>query len=107
MNENFMKLYGTLPRAGPGDFEHTKRAFKMIRGLPPNPKILDIGCGPGVQTMDLATLTDGKIIAIDLLPQMIGRLNEKIIENKLENRVQGLIMDMNKLDFPQQEFDLV
>ncbi len=102
-----MRLYGTLPRAGPGGREHTRRAFSMIDGLPSKPRILDIGCGPGIQTLELARLTDGRITAIDLMPQMIERMNSVVNVNGLENRVEVLQMDMNEMDFPQQEFDLV
>lgn len=79
----------------------------MIVGLPSKPRILDIGCGPGIQTLELARLTDGRITAIDLMPQMIKRMNSVVNENGLENRVEVLQMDMNEMDFPQQEFDLV
>jgi len=65
--EHFMQLYGELPRAGPGDNRSTQRAFGMIKGLSPEPRILDIGCGPGVQTFELAKLTSGCIVALDLV----------------------------------------
>ncbi|MEE9593775.1 MAG: methyltransferase domain-containing protein [Candidatus Hydrothermarchaeales archaeon] len=103
----FMELYGTLPRAGPGGREHTRRAFDMIVGLPSNLRILDIGCGPGIQTLELAMLTEGRMTAIDLMPQMIERMNSVVIERGLEDRVEVLQMDMNDIDFPKQEFDLV
>ena len=51
--EYFMDLYGDLPRAGPGDNGSTARALGMIKGLPAEPRILDLGCGPGVQTLEL------------------------------------------------------
>ena len=79
----------------------------MIKGLPPNPKILDIGCGPGVQTLDLAELTDGNIIAIDLHTKMIERTRKMVAEKGFENKVQVLQMDMKEMDFPSQEFDLI
>jgi ubiquinone/menaquinone biosynthesis C-methylase UbiE len=103
----FIELYGTLPRAGPGSNEQTRRAFQMMEGLPREPRILDIGCGPGVQTLELARLTDGMITAIDLMPEMIQRLRAAVEENGLGERLEVLQMDMNEMDFPEQEFDLV
>ncbi len=103
----FMELFGHLPRAGPGGREYTRKAFNMIKALPSKPKILDIGCGPGVQTLDLASFTAGKITAIDLFPQMVDRLKLKLIESGLEDRVEVLQMDMKKMDFPPEEFDLI
>ena len=61
----FMELYGYLPRGGPGDIDSTKKAYAMIRDIPPQPRILDIGCGPGVQTLELARLSGGKLLAIE------------------------------------------
>src|SRR6056297_2658607 len=103
----FMELFRHLPRAGPGGREYTRKAFNMIKALPSKPKILDIGCGPGVQTLDLASFTAGKITAIDLFPQMVDRLKLKLIESGLEDRVEVLQMDMKKMDFPPEEFDLI
>ena len=66
----FMALYGTLPRAGPGDDASTAKAYGMCDGLPAKPRILDIGCGPGAQTLALARLSEGTILALDLMPHL-------------------------------------
>ena len=61
----FWEIHSDLPREGPGDSTSTARAYAAASDLPPQPKILDIGCGPGMQTLDLAKLSGGEIIAID------------------------------------------
>ncbi len=66
----FWLLHSNLPREGPGCAEATTRAWDMIRsagGLPKRPRILDVGCGPGAQTLDLlrATAAEATIIALD------------------------------------------
>lgn len=104
--EYFMQLYGTLPRAGPGGNEQTRRALELIEGLPEEPRILDVGCGPGMQTLELARLSNGRITAIDLMPLMIERVKTSVEENDLVDRVEVLQMDMNEMDF-QEEFDLI
>jgi len=63
--EIFFEIHKDLPREGPGDNESTQKAFSFLEDLPSNPYFLDIGCGPGMQTIQLAKLIDGKIIAID------------------------------------------
>ena len=46
----FFEIHQGLPREGPGDFDSTRRALALLGGLPERPRILDIGCGPGMQT---------------------------------------------------------
>jgi len=50
----FRELTEGLPRQGPGSSEATLRALRMVDGLSSRPRILDVGCGPGAQTIDLA-----------------------------------------------------
>ena len=63
--KNFWEVHSNLPREGPGDNESTKKAYLMLKDLPENPRILDIGCGPGMQTIELAKLSGGQIVAVD------------------------------------------
>ncbi|MBD3228452.1 MAG: hypothetical protein GF329_09710 [Candidatus Lokiarchaeota archaeon] len=60
----FVDLFGELPRCGPGSIEATRKAFYSMRNVPTNPKILDIGVGTGMSTIELAKLSGGSIIAI-------------------------------------------
>ncbi|NVM05200.1 MAG: SAM-dependent methyltransferase, partial [Candidatus Helarchaeota archaeon] len=50
------ELHTDLPREGPGSNEFTRKAFLMLKNLPQEPKILDIGCGSGMQTIEIAKL---------------------------------------------------
>ena len=50
--EYFYELFEALPRGGPGDEESTRRAFNTIPNPPEQPFILDIGCGPGLKTLN-------------------------------------------------------
>ncbi|MCK5581393.1 MAG: class I SAM-dependent methyltransferase, partial [Candidatus Omnitrophica bacterium] len=63
--EYIYELCELLPRGGPGDNESTRRAFDAIPKLSEQPLILDIGCGPGMQTLELAKISKGKITALD------------------------------------------
>lgn len=47
------------------------------------------------------------IEAIDLFPHYLKVLDEKIVDNDLDNRVYTCQMDMNDLDYPNCEFDIV
>jgi ubiquinone/menaquinone biosynthesis C-methylase UbiE len=61
----FFEVHRGLPREGPGDEESLRQALSLVSGLPPNPRILDIGCGPGRQTIDLVEITAGLVIGLD------------------------------------------
>ena len=103
----FMELYGNLPRAGPGDNASTRKAYGMIEDLPPDPRILDIGCGPGVQTMELVRLSGGVVVALDLMPQMIDRVKNAAAEQGLSDKIETIRMDMKKMDFADESYDLI
>jgi hypothetical protein len=43
------KIFESFPRQGPGDDEHTEKAFSIIAEPPKRGgEILDVGCGKGV-----------------------------------------------------------
>jgi len=75
--EYFYALYEALPRCGPGDNKATRRAFNTIPKILPLPYILDLGCGPGMQAIELAKLSGGKIIALDNHKPFLDTLMEK------------------------------
>ena len=94
-------------RLGPGGDKETEKALGFIAHLDEQSKIIDIGCGTGAQTMTLAKNTSGKIVAIDLFPAFLGKLDEKIRAQNLENRVKTEVVSMSELPYPDQEFDLI
>lgn len=51
-----MEIHSDNPREGPGRRASTTRAMQFLTEPPSRSRILDIGCGPGMQTID-ANLT--------------------------------------------------
>jgi len=92
--ELFLEVYGTLPRAGPGGDEHTVRALGLVPG--PSPEtVLDLGCGPGQQTVALASaLPEGRIVALDVLAPMVEQANRRFTAAGFGDRVVALVGDM-------------
>jgi len=86
--------------------KYTRRAFQMLPELD-QPHILDIGCGSGVPTLELARLSDGQIIGLDIDPSLLDQLTKKIEEAGLLDRVKTLKRSMLGLDFPDESFDLI
>jgi len=86
--------------------KYTRRAFKMLPKLE-KPRILDIGCGSGVPTVELAKLSDGKIIGIDINQSLLDKLNRKIEEEGLSDRVKTVKCSLSEMDFPDESFDII
>ncbi|NLM09810.1 MAG: methyltransferase domain-containing protein [Clostridiaceae bacterium] len=94
-------------RQGPGSEEATLKALSYIPDLNEKSKILDIGCGTGGQTITLAKNTDAQITAIDMLPQFLEKLMQKVKENNLIDRITAKEMLMDRLTFDEKSFDVI
>ncbi len=105
--EIFFEVFEALPRQGPGNLACTRRAFALCRALPSAPRVLDLGCGAGAQTLHLASLTEGSILAIDCHAPLVERLRAKLEEWGLCGRVEAQVGDMTALSLPPESFDLV
>ena len=102
----FFEIHQNLPREGPGRNEYTRKAFNMLPKLN-HPKILDIGCGPGVPTIELAKSSKGVVIGIDIHQPYLDELNKKVRKEKLEKQVKAANKSMFNMDFPKQSFDII
>jgi ubiquinone/menaquinone biosynthesis C-methylase UbiE len=86
--------------------KYTREAFHMLPELD-RPRILDVGCGSGVPTMELARLSQGEIIGIDIHQPSLDRLARKIKQAKLSDRVKAVNCSMLNMDFPDESFDII
>ena len=105
--EYFYELFEALPRGGPGDNESTRRAFNTIPKLLGRPLILDIGCGPGVQTIELAKISKGTIIALDNHQAFLNKLIKKAKDEKLLDHIVPKNNSMLDMDFDKNTFDII
>ncbi|MAE93560.1 MAG: SAM-dependent methyltransferase [Deltaproteobacteria bacterium] len=103
----FFQIYGTLPRAGPGSNALTRRALELMTELPESPRILDVGCGPGMQTIELLSATSGTVLALDLMPEMTVRVRASAESTGVSDRLEALQQDMKEMSFPESSFDVV
>ena len=86
--------------------KYTIEAFQKLPKLE-KPRILDIGCGSGVPTMELAKLSDGEIIGIDIDQELLDILSKKIEQEGLTNRVKAIKCSLLDIKFPDNSFDIV
>lgn len=105
--EIFFEVYESLPRQGPGHRASAVRALGLCRGLPPSPAVVDLGCGVGGQTLYLAELTAGTIVALDNHAPSIERLRTTVAERGLSSRLRPVVGDMARPELPAESFDLV
>jgi ubiquinone/menaquinone biosynthesis C-methylase UbiE len=103
----FHELFESLPRCGPGDNKTTRRAFNTIPKPPVHPLVLDIGCGPGVQTIELAKLSKGRIIALDNHQAFLDKLMKKAKEEELLDHIVPMNKSMLDMDFEDNTFDII
>jgi len=106
-SEIFLEVYESLPRQGPGNRDCAARALRLCAGLPRTPMIVDLGCGVGGQTLHLAELTTGSIVAVDSRAPSIERLKETLSARDLSQRVHVQVGDMAHLELPLESYDLV
>lgn len=61
--------------------------------------VLDIGCGPGFFSLDMAHLVgkSGRVIAVDLQEGMLQKLRDKIQGTELEERITLLKSEENRI----------
>jgi len=100
------ELQAYKDRLRKGLVKYTRKAFKMLPRRP-SPCILDIGCGSGVPTMELAKLSDGEIIAIDTSQLALDRLASKIRKAGLSSRVKVVKCSMCNMNFSDASFDII
>jgi len=105
--EYMYELYEALPRCGPGDNASTRRAFNTISKAPKQPFILDIGCGPGVQTIELAKISNGKIIALDNHQAFLDKLMQAASDEGLADKIVPKNISMLDMDFDENSFDII
>ena len=102
----FFEIHKDIPREGSGRDEYTQKAFEMIPKIN-KPLILDIGCGPGLQTIHLARISNGNIIGIDIHKPYLDNLNKLAKRENLQNRIKTIKMSMMEITFPAQYFDII
>lgn len=103
----FFEIYEAIPRQGPGDRESTERALGLLPPLTSHHRILDIGCGSGAQTIDLARATAARIVAVDRHEAFVTQLVNRAADQGLGARIQAQVGDMNDLTFPDGSFDVI
>ncbi|MCP5044148.1 MAG: class I SAM-dependent methyltransferase [bacterium] len=102
-----LRIFAPLSQYGPGSDASTLRALAAVADLPERPRVLDVGCGPGRQTVALAQQIPASVVGVDLLEHPLRTLAARAQADGLADRVWPVRADMVRLPFPDASFDLV
>jgi SAM-dependent methyltransferase len=79
----------------------------LTRELPDRPRILDVGCGSGAQTIELARATRGEIVAVDIRQRFLDELTEHARDAAVLPQITTVNASMFDMQFPAESFDLI
>lgn len=106
--EIFFDLHSGLPREGPGNRGSTLRALAAAGPLPASPAILDMACGPGMQTLDLARAVPcASITALDGHGPFLAEVGRRAAAAGYADRIKTLRADMAAPPVEPGQFDLI
>jgi ubiquinone/menaquinone biosynthesis C-methylase UbiE len=100
------ELHRELSRGSPARLDFTRKAFKMLPDLD-NPRILDVGCGQGGPTLELARLSGGQVTGLDIDQSALDELARRAHEDGLSDRVQVVHGSMFDMEFADRSFDVI
>ncbi len=107
LDSYFYELFNDLPRQGPGDNESTRKALSMMRALPATVRLLDIGCGAGMQTIELAKNINGTITALDNHQPFLDELKRRASREGFSEKIKTVNRSMFSPGFERGSFDVV
>ncbi len=86
--------------------KYTRKAFEMLPKME-NAYILDIGCGSGIATIELAKLSDGEIIGIDINQDALDKFKLKVENEGLSSCIKIFNRSLYNTEFPVESFDFI
>jgi len=104
MND-FMKVFETLNRWGPGSESETLKALSSVPITPT--KVLEMGCGKGLATIVLANKLSAKITSVDKEQSALVSLQRVIEDAGAAEKVMPVCASMTDLPFESKSFDLI
>ncbi len=102
-----IRLHLGLERQGPGDTNYSNYILSLIKDLPKNPRIADIGCGAGAGTLLLADKFKTKIRAVDFSREFLNELINRAKQRGLDHLVEAIECDMGRLGWQPETIDLL
>jgi len=105
--EVLYELFRDMPRQGPGSNECTRKAYERLSNLPKQPRILDIGCGSGMQTLELAKISGGQVTALDNYQPFLDALVKSAKSDGVDKHIKTVNGSMFELPFAKSTLDII
>ena len=102
-----IRLHVGLDRLGPGDDDFTRFILDQLGGLPPVPRIADLGCGAGAGALLLAEKYRGRVKAVDFARDFLDRLEARAQQRGLLDYIEIIEADIGRLDWAPGCIDLL
>ncbi|KAF2970633.1 hypothetical protein GQX73_g2922 [Xylaria multiplex] len=102
-----MRIYNQAMVASYSRRTAARNSAYMLPLLQPGMHILDVGCGPGTITLDLATyVPEGSVTGVDASNSVIEAASE-LCKQRGTTNASFSVGDINKLPFEDNSFDIV
>ena len=100
-------LLARVPESAAESFAGVANPFSLGR-LEPGERVLDLGCGAGTDSLVAAQMVapEGRVIGIDMTPEMLAKARRSASEMGAEN-VEFVEGEAESLPFPDESFDVV
>jgi cyclopropane fatty-acyl-phospholipid synthase-like methyltransferase len=105
--EAFFRLFSGLPRQGPGSDDSTREALRRLPSLPRAPRVVDLGCGGGKQTLVLARELGVPITAVDRHAPFLAELKAEAQRLGVGHLVRTRCEDFAQLQDAPGSYDLL
>ena len=102
-----IRLHVGLDRLGPGDDAFSRFILDQIDGLPPAPRIADLGCGAGAGALLPAEKYRGLVKAVDFARDFLDRLEARAAQRELQDYIEAIEADIGRLDWEPGSIDLL
>jgi ubiquinone/menaquinone biosynthesis C-methylase UbiE len=85
----------------------SKCAAHVLPHIRPHNRILDVGCGPGTITLDLAKIvSESSVIGIDFSPEAVEVAKQNALDRGVKN-CEFIVGDACNLEWAEGTFDIV
>jgi ubiquinone/menaquinone biosynthesis C-methylase UbiE len=102
---DFMSDYVGLKILHPGGIDATKQLLDIL-SIEKDMKVLDIACGKGRTSVQIAKKYGCKVVGIDILENSIKEAKEHAKKHGVEHLVSFQVANAEKLPFNDNEFDI-
>ncbi len=99
------RLFGKdMQQHGFAEVSHVDHLIR-VTGISPTSRVLDLGCGSGMISEYVSDFTGAHVTGIDYVPFAIQEAHQRTATKS--DRLQFEVMDIARLDFPPETFDVV